>query len=243
MKPHMRGVIAFFAVLNTVLCISETSAIASSDSLSELSSDEIAERSFSVAESMKTSGYCYAGVSKALAPLGIILTGNAAYQAREQLLADSRFVPVSTDDNSELLRGDIIVFNKSASHPYGHICVYQGNGEESSDHVSSLSNPNAYGGVTVFRLRSDMRSIASADDQSSWTSRMPVSAPDFRSNFTGSTQPFRATNWQTGLGGNSKAGSLTRTRELVRREFRNLATATTVRSLKNRLVRFVLNNL
>lgn len=243
MKPHMRGVIAFFTVLNTVVCIGETAAFAAVDSFGDLSSDKIAQRSLSVAESMKTSGYCYAGVSKALSPLGITLTGNAAYQARDQLLGDSRFVPVSTNGYSELRRGDIIVFNRSASHPYGHICVYQGNGEESSDHVSRLSDPNTYGGVTVFRLRSDIRYIASEDHQSAWTSTMPVSAPDFRANFTDKTQAFSANSEDAGRGGNSKPGSLLRTRDLVRREFRNLANTTTVRSLKNRLVRFVLNNL
>ncbi len=159
----------------------------------DLDAETIAQRSLSVAESMRTSGYCYAGVSKALSPLGVSLTGEAAFQAREQLLADSRFMAVSMDDSGDLRRGDIVVFNKSASRPYGHICVYQGNGEETSDHVSQLTTPGAYGGVTVFRLRSDNNDIAGNGEWGEWTYKMPVAAPDFRSSnsFSNNAVPVR----------------------------------------------------
>ncbi len=235
----------------------------------DLDAETIARRSLSVAESMRTSGYCYAGVSKALSPLGVSLTGEAAFQAREQLLADSRFMAVSMDDSGDLRRGDIVVFNKSASRPYGHICVYQGNGEETSDHVSQLTTPGAYGGVTVFRLRSGNDGIASHGEWGEWTYKMPVAAPDFRSsNSTYGAEPVRgeavmANASKYGRGdaksgsykpGSSKSGSSksgyakpvngeSGAMELVRREFRNLNSSAAGKSLTNRLFRFVLKNL
>jgi len=113
MKPSMRRVFAFIAVLNTAFSIGAAPASAISAHGQGLSSESIAIRSLTVAESMRTSGYCYAGVSKALSPLGVTLTGSAAYQAREQLLVDPRFTQISLDDSSELLRGDIIVSVRS----------------------------------------------------------------------------------------------------------------------------------
>ncbi len=243
-------------------------AVAATVDVQNLDAETIAQRSLSVAESMRTSGYCYAGVSKALSPLGVALTGEAAFQAREQLLADSRFMAVSMDDSSDLRRGDIVVFNKSGSHPYGHICVYQGNGEETSDHVSQLTTPGAYGGVTVFRLRSQNNDIASNGEWREWTYKMPVAAPDFRtSNSSYSAEPPKGeavmadaskygrgdTNpgsaklgtYKSGSSGsgakpfNGESGAL----ELVRREFRNLNSSAAGKSLTNRLFRFVMKNL
>ena len=143
-----------------------------------LSSGTIAGRALSVAERRRTSGYCYSAVSQALDPLGIKLRGRAAYQARDLLLHDRRFMPVVISSVDQLQRGDIIVYNRSSSHPYGHIAVYEGNYEEASDHISSVTSTWAYGGATVFRLRSE--TVASALPPSGYENRYdspPYSSP------------------------------------------------------------------
>ncbi len=244
MKPYMRSVFAFLTVLNTAFFNGVAPASAISAQEEGLSSERIAIRSLTVAESMRTSGYCYAGVSKALSPLGVTLTGSAAYQAREQLLVDPRFLQVSMDDSLDLLRGDIIVFNKSATHPYGHICVYQGNGEESSDHVSRLSDPNVYGGVSVFRLRSSDALVASGAYRTDWAYSMPITAPDFRNIDTADrSKPIQANADRFGRGATQDSGSLRRAKELVKREFRGITNSVGGGSIGSRLVRFVLKNL
>lgn len=224
MKSCAFSYISRFCALSALLCAAVMPAFALDAETQYLDSDSIATRSLAVAESMRTSGYCYAGVSKALSPLGVVLTGAAAYEAREQLLVDSRFTPVSTDESVDLRRGDIIVFNKSISHPYGHICVYQGNRQESSDHVSSLSNPDKYGGFTVFRLRSQSYEIAGSDAHLEWIAKMPMSAPDFR-------------NLNTPVG--KPSGGL---KEFLRKEFRTISKSSEGKSLKSRLVRFVMSS-
>ncbi|MBX9950804.1 MAG: hypothetical protein K2Y39_16660 [Candidatus Obscuribacterales bacterium] len=194
---------------------------------------------------MRTSGYCYSGVSKALSPLGVTLTGNAAFQAREQLLEDPRFMQISMRDNSDLLRGDIIVFNKSATHPYGHICVYQGDGEESSDHVSRLSDPSGYGGVSVFRLRTSDGVVANGAYRTDWAYSMPITAPDFR-NIESSGRSKRIQSIADRVGGRGAtddSSSLRRAKELVKREFRSVTNSLGGGSLGSKLMRFVLKNL
>ncbi|GEM_PF-3285714 len=115
----------------------------------------IAESALAVAERTRTSGRCYAAVTRALEPLGVRLHGGAAYEARDLLMRDPRFEPVSIQSVDQLRLGDIIVYGRSGSHPYGHISVYEGNYEEASDHVSTVTDPGAYGGATVFRLRNE----------------------------------------------------------------------------------------
>ena len=244
MKPRMRSAFLMLFVTSATLWVCVAPAAAVTAQVQELDPESIAVRSLSVAEAMKTSGYCYTGVSKALSPLGVTLTGSAAYQAREQLLADSRFMPVATDDSTNLCRGDIIVFNKSESHPYGHICVYQGNGEESSDHVSHLTSPDAYGGVTVFRFRSDQNEIAS-QSRSEWIYKMPVTAPDFHSanTYRDDSKAMQTSSERFGRGDTKSGSSLKSTSEFVRRQFRNLNRSVTGKSLTKGLVRFVLKNL
>lgn len=123
--------------------------------LTGLSSDNIANRALSVAESTRTTGHCYAAVGRALRPLGVSLTGEAAYQAKAILLEDPRFAALTIYDVDQLRRGDIVVYTRSSSHPYGHISVYEGNNEEASDHVAAITHTQAYGSATVFRLRRD----------------------------------------------------------------------------------------
>lgn len=122
---------------------------------SSLNRENIASRALSVAENTQTTGHCYAAVSRALRPLGVELSGAAAYQAQALLLADPRFTPLSIHNVDELRRGDIVVYTRSSSHPYGHISVYEGNYEEASDHVAPITHTRAYGSATVFRLHSD----------------------------------------------------------------------------------------
>ncbi len=242
-----------------IVCCGLEPALAVTVQDASLNAESIAVSSLSVAESMKSTGYCYAGVSKAMSPLGVTLTGEAAYQARELLLADSRFLPLSLDDSSDLRRGDIIVFNKSGGHPYGHISVYQGDGQESSDHVSQLTSPNAYGGVTVFRLRSENYAIASngaysngnigasnlgVGGASSWTYRMPLTAPDFRgSNQPGSYLPLPTDRRGFGSGDTKNSGIVKDATALLKRHFPKVNSATSGKALTKKLFRFVMENL
>jgi hypothetical protein len=141
------------------LFLPAASSVASNSAANQtsvLSSENIANRALSVAENTRTSGYCYAAVSRALDPLGLNLTGGAAYDARAILLNDKRFIPIAVRQVDELRRGDIIVYNRSSHHPYGHIAVYEGNDEEASDHLSQISSTEPYGGATVFRLRASI---------------------------------------------------------------------------------------
>jgi cell wall-associated NlpC family hydrolase len=97
---------------------------------------------------MSSIGYCFRGVKRALNRVGVTLTGTAAYMARTQLAADNRFQMVSIN---QLRRGDILVHDRSAAHPYGHIAVYLGNGQEASDHVQHLVLGGRYGKTVAFR--------------------------------------------------------------------------------------------
>ena len=121
----------------------------------QLSSENIANRAFIVADATRSSGYCYAAVCRALKPLGVELTGASAYMAQPLLLNDSRFLPLTINSVEQLRRGDIIVYTRSTAHPHGHISVYEGNYEEASDHIAPVTHTKAYGGATVFRLRDE----------------------------------------------------------------------------------------
>ena len=148
-----------FALPDQVLASGPTAPSGSSI----LNSERIATSALSVAQSTRTTGRCYAAVSRALHPIGINLYGSAAYEARDILQKDDRFLPLSIYNVDELRRGDIIVYTRSNSHPYGHISVYEGNLEEASDHVSAVTHTQAYGSATVFRLRNEtMPELASA---------------------------------------------------------------------------------
>lgn len=97
---------------------------------------------------MKSVGYCFRGVKRALKKVGVKLDGNSAHQAKAQLSSDSRFKKVPM---SKLREGDILVHGKSRRHPHGHIAVYLGNKKEASDHIGKLVTGRFYGGTTVFR--------------------------------------------------------------------------------------------
>jgi hypothetical protein len=135
-----------------------------------LTREAIAIQSMQVAQATQTSGRCYAAICRALKPLSINLSGASAYEAKDLLLNDNRFSVVQVYSPEQLMRGDIIVFDRSASHKDGHICVYQGNNTEASDHVAPVTNPQSYGGASVFRLNgiyiADGTNIPLAPDRS-----------------------------------------------------------------------------
>ncbi len=146
---YLRSAIAIWS-----LFLATPSALASFGG-DALSSEDIASSALKVAENTRTTGRCYNAVCRALHPLGVELSGAAAYQAEPLLLKDSRFIPLTIFSVDELRRGDIIVYTRSTTHQFGHISVYEGNYQEASDHVSPITHTQAYGGATVFRLRND----------------------------------------------------------------------------------------
>ncbi len=112
--------------------------------------EKIALAAQQVAARQNSVGMCYAGVCNALRPLGVRLCGQAAWMARDQLESDGRFKTVPL---KSLKPGDILVHDKSKTHPYGHIAVYLGNEKEASDHVQKLITTNGnYGQTIVFRF-------------------------------------------------------------------------------------------
>jgi hypothetical protein len=128
-------------------------AIAQPEPIALPEPEHIAERAHAQANSMKSVGYCYRGVKRALKKVGVSLTGTAAWMAKDQLLDDERFLMVPAKN---LRIGDIVVHGKSRAHPYGHIAVYLGDGKEASDHVQKLVMGGRYGGTSVFRVRTEL---------------------------------------------------------------------------------------
>jgi hypothetical protein len=93
-----------------------------------------------VAQSMNSTGWCYRGVSTAVArATGVQLTGGSAYMAADQLASNSKFkeIRVSPDQLAKLPPGAIIVWGQTSASPHGHISVSLGNGQEASDHIQS----------------------------------------------------------------------------------------------------------
>jgi len=148
-----KALLSFALLILIFLC---SHSLAEAQSTQFLTSDSIALSAYKVATQMNRSGRCYEGVCKAMHPLGVELWGEAAYEATGILIRDPRFVPLNISDTSQLRRGDIIVYNKSSRHPYGHIAVYEGNLVEASDHIASVTHTTTYGGATVFRLNNEL---------------------------------------------------------------------------------------
>lgn len=128
-----------------------------------LSGNRIATTARQVAAKTDTIGWCYAAVKSALQPLGVLLTGGAAWMAQSQLQSDHRFKTVSA---KYLQKGDILVHGKSNTHPWGHIAVYLGNNREASDHIQALIQGGTYGQTTIFRAKTD-------EDKSTRTKKSP----------------------------------------------------------------------
>ena len=80
-------------------------------------------------------GNCKRGVRMALNRQGVNLDGLSAYQGADQLARNPRFREVQVDRNGlkSLPPGAIVVWNRKAGHPHGHISIALGNGREASD--------------------------------------------------------------------------------------------------------------
>lgn len=100
-------------------------------------------------------GYCYRGVIRSLAKMGITgLTGGSAYMAADQLAKRSDFteVKVSKADLKNLPAGAVVVWNRTAdnSKPHGHISISLGDGREASDHLTNQYQSCGDGTFRVF---------------------------------------------------------------------------------------------
>lgn len=80
-------------------------------------------------------GNCKRGVRMALNRQGVQLDGLSAYQGADQLARNPRFreVRVSRDGLRSLPPGAVVVWDRKAGHPHGHISIALGNGREASD--------------------------------------------------------------------------------------------------------------
>ena len=80
-------------------------------------------------------GNCKRGVRMALNRQGVNLEGLSAYQGADQLARNPRFREVRVDRNAlrSLPPGAIVVWDRKAGHPHGHISIALGNGREASD--------------------------------------------------------------------------------------------------------------
>lgn len=121
---------------------------------------QMAKSALMTAKRMHSNGWCYKGVTDALKPLGVELSGPAAYMAKDLLKNDPRFQPVRIEDPTQLHPGDVIVHGPTGAHPYGHIAVYLGNNHEASDHVQKvvLNAIGPYSYSVVFRYDEELAS-------------------------------------------------------------------------------------
>lgn len=121
------------------------------------SGHKLAVTAQNVAQSMNSTGWCYRGVSTAVAQAtGVQLTGGSAYMAADQLASNSKFkeISVSPDQLKSLPPGAIVVWGKTAASEHGHISVSLGNGQEASDHIQSqMTSLRGAQNYRVFVLR------------------------------------------------------------------------------------------
>lgn len=129
---------------------------------------QMAKSALMTAKRMHSNGWCYKGVTDALKPLGVELSGPAAYMAKDLLQNDPRFQPVRIEDPTQLHPGDLIVHGPTGSHPYGHIAVYLGNNHEASDHVQKvvLNAIGPYSYSVVFRYDEGLIAESTVDVES-----------------------------------------------------------------------------
>lgn len=80
-------------------------------------------------------GWCYRDVGRALAKIGINVSGASAYMAADQLAKNPKVkeIKVSQADLPKLPPGAIVVWDKGPGHEHGHISVAMGDGHEASD--------------------------------------------------------------------------------------------------------------
>ncbi|MGE4203104.1 MAG: hypothetical protein AB7J86_20800 [Vulcanimicrobiota bacterium] len=95
-------------------------------------------------------GWCYKWVANALGRHGVNVHGASAYMAADQLAGNPKFREVRVPANQlrNLPPGAVVVWNRGAGHPHGHISIALGDGREASDKIrNQITN---YG--TSFRV-------------------------------------------------------------------------------------------
>ena len=81
-------------------------------------------------------GRCLAYVSNCLGRHGVSVHGESAYMAANQLANNRHFSEIHGLRNDQLKKlppGAVVVWDRGAGHPHGHISVALGNGHEASD--------------------------------------------------------------------------------------------------------------
>ncbi len=94
-------------------------------------------------------GLCARDVRTALAAVGINIARGDAWTKAEVLAKDHRFreIKVSKAELDKLPPGAIVVWDKGAGMPYGHVSIALGDGREASDRLRQQSHYN-----TSFRV-------------------------------------------------------------------------------------------
>lgn len=120
-----------------------------------------ASRASSVALS-SSSGWCARYVRKALQFAGYDFTPNpSAYQyATRGTLANAGFSKISNDSEPQV--GDVVVYDRSAKHPHGHIQIFDGTHWISDFRQNSIS---PYSGVYNYTTWRDTRYVDDASDR------------------------------------------------------------------------------
>lgn len=115
----------------------------------------IASSGYQTASRMNTRGKCATGVGDALRAIGIdvkrmgeVNPNQSAYNMAEILDERDDFEEV---DYNDMEPGDVLVFGANNKHVHGHTSIYLGNGQESSDCVRNVSNPNKYSWAKAYR--------------------------------------------------------------------------------------------
>ena len=103
---------------------------------------DLANVAYSNAASRNTRGYCLKGVRTSLEKAGLYDTSKrvmSAYQAVGILSNNKNFkkVNVSSDNLRNLPAGCVVVWDRCAGHPHGHITVTLGDNKSASDHLES----------------------------------------------------------------------------------------------------------
>lgn len=117
-----------------------TAASAKNGEIPTAGSGTLADAAKKTANEMDTSGKCFKGVRLALESVGIKGIGGAsAYMAADQLAKHEGFkeVKISASDLKNLPAGAIVVWDRTAGKPHGHVSIALGGGKEASDHIQS----------------------------------------------------------------------------------------------------------
>ena len=100
---------------------------------------------------------CAKGVRLTLEKLGIKgVQSDSAYQMADKFARHPQFSEFQVGQSWEAVKklppGTVLVYNKSAKHPDGHVSIITAPGKEMSDIPRNIVNPQFYGGVRAFSL-------------------------------------------------------------------------------------------